>query len=69
MSNPSLPRTVSYCRNFCPYIGGQLQNLERDGLSSDKLPKKMCPMIAAIAIQKLAENIVDRAPDSEIIES
>jgi hypothetical protein len=48
-------RDNPYCKRVCPYYKEQIRTrIEAD---SDNLPPKMCPMVAALAIKGLTENI------------
>jgi hypothetical protein len=56
--------TEFYCHLVCPYLGQQL--LDFEAASKEELPKRMCPAMAGVAIESLAESIVERAPDSAV---
>ncbi|MDB5164922.1 MAG: hypothetical protein JWL89_548 [Candidatus Saccharibacteria bacterium] len=58
-----IPAAESFCRQNCPYFGDQLFLAEAN--ANNKLPKQMCPRIAAVAVRGFAQNMVQPQPDAE----
>lgn len=57
------PWRESFCRHFCPHL--EIQKDEMRAGSADKLPLRMCPKVAAVAVRAMSDQIASNQPGLE----